>query len=81
MKQRGKVDVEAHVNGGGFLLDEEEEGSAAPPFVVDHGTQGRSASGLHLILEESNSLILDTPLATLSGTSITDLDASSIRTL
>lgn len=49
---KGKLDVEAHVNGGGFLLDEDTEGSVAPPFAVDHGTSGRLASGSHLILEE-----------------------------
>lgn len=65
-------------NGRGFLLDEDVDCGVAPSNIFEHGSLGRSGSGLYLILEESGSLVLESPLSNLPGPSRNDLDASRI---
>ena len=79
-KKRGvAVDVLAH--GGGFLLDDEAGGGDVPSNNFDNGSPRRSGSGLHLILEEAVSLVPETRMANIPGSSRKDLDASRIFSL
>lgn len=55
------------------MLDEGDEGCLARPSQPEFGCSGTPFSGLHLILEESGSLVPESPLSNLSGTRRKDL--------
>lgn len=78
-KHKGKHE-EVMTKGGGFLLDESDVRASCSNHL-EIGNPRTPASGLQLILEESGSLVPETPLATLSETSRKALDASRIHSL
>lgn len=67
--------------GGVFVRDEVEEGSGLSHSQREPITTSLPVSGLQLILEESGSLVPESPLAQLSEYSRKALDASWIHSL
>jgi undecaprenyl pyrophosphate synthase len=77
--------------GGGFVLDEDEgrgegtpraaELSCPPTPAADSQLPVTPVSGLQLLLEESSSLVSETPIPLLSEPSRKELDASRLHSL